>query len=43
MDGFIGQVDDIYPQGGGVTLDRYGNVYWLKRVRELEEELGRFG
>jgi hypothetical protein len=43
MDGFIGQVEDIYPEEGGVTLDRGGDVHWLECVRELEEELGRFG
>jgi hypothetical protein len=35
-------VEDTYPQGGGVTLDRGGVVHWLERIRELEEELDRF-
>jgi hypothetical protein len=42
MDGVIGQVEDISPRGGGVTLDRGGNVHELEDVRELEDELGRF-
>jgi hypothetical protein len=37
MDRVIGQVDDIYPEGGGVTLDRGGNVHMLEGVRELED------
>jgi hypothetical protein len=35
-------VEDIYAEGGGVTLDRGGNVHRLEGVRELEDELGRF-
>jgi hypothetical protein len=42
MLGVIGQVEDIYPQGGGVALDQGGDVNWLDRVHELEEELDRF-
>jgi hypothetical protein len=41
MDGIIGQVEDIYPGGGGVTLDRDGSVHGLEGVRELKDELGR--
>jgi hypothetical protein len=41
MDGVVGQVEDIYQEGGGVILDRGGNVDWLDRVRKLEEELDR--
>jgi hypothetical protein len=40
--GVIGQVENIYPQRGGVALDRSGFVHWLDRVRELEEELDQF-
>jgi hypothetical protein len=43
MDGVIGQVEDIHPEGGGVTLDRCGDVHWLDRVRKLEEELECLG
>jgi hypothetical protein len=43
MDGVIGQVEDIYPEGGGVALDRGGDVHRLDRVRKLEEELDRLG
>jgi hypothetical protein len=42
MNGVIGQVEDIHLEGGGVTLDPGGNVYWLEGVRELDDELGRF-
>jgi hypothetical protein len=42
MDGVIGQVEDISPKGGGVTLDRDGSVHGLEGVRELEDELGMF-
>jgi hypothetical protein len=35
MDGVMGKVEDIYPEGGGVTLDRGGVVEWLEGVREL--------
>jgi hypothetical protein len=42
MDGVIGQVENIYPEGGGFTLDRGGNVHMLEGVRDLEDELGRF-
>jgi hypothetical protein len=41
MNGVIGKVEDIHLEGGGVTLDRGGNVYMLECVRELEDELGR--
>jgi hypothetical protein len=41
MNGVIGQVEDIYPEGGGITLDRGRVVYWLHGVRKLEEKLGR--
>jgi hypothetical protein len=41
MNGVIGQVEDIHPKGGGVVLDRGGNVQWLEGVRELEEKLCR--
>jgi hypothetical protein len=41
MNGVIGQVEDIHPEGGGVVLDRGGNVHRLEGVRELEDELGR--
>jgi hypothetical protein len=41
MDGVIGHVEDIYPEGGGVTLDRDGSVLRLEDVRELEDELGK--
>jgi hypothetical protein len=43
MDGVIGQVEDIYPEGGWVILDRYGSVHGLEGVRELEDELGGLG
>jgi hypothetical protein len=43
MDGLIRHVVDIYPKGGGVTLDRPGVVDCLQGVHELEEELGRLG
>jgi hypothetical protein len=43
MDGVIGLVEDIYPEGGGVTLDRGGDVHSLDCVRKLEEELDRLG
>ena len=39
MDGVIGKVVDIHSEGGGVTLDRRGDVHWRDRVRDLEEEL----
>jgi hypothetical protein len=42
MIGVIGQVEDIHPEGGGVVLDRGGNVHGLEGVRELEDEHGRF-
>jgi hypothetical protein len=42
MNGVTGQVEDIYPEGGGVTLDRGGNVHGFEGVHELEDELGRF-
>jgi hypothetical protein len=41
MDGDIGQVEDIYPEGGGIILDRGGDVHWLDCVRKLQEELDR--
>ena len=41
MNGVIGQVEDIHPEGGGVVLDRGGNVHRLEGVRELEDELCR--
>ena len=41
MNGIIGQVEDIHPEGGGVVLDRGGNVHWQEGVRELEDELCR--
>jgi hypothetical protein len=43
MDGVIGKVEDIYQEGGGVALDRSGDVHSLDRVRKLEEELDRLG
>jgi hypothetical protein len=39
MNGVIGQVEDIHPEGGGVVLDRCGNVHGREGVRELEDEL----
>jgi hypothetical protein len=41
MNGVIGQVEDIHPEGGGVVLDRGGDVHGLEDVRKLEDELGR--
>jgi hypothetical protein len=41
MNRVIGQVEDIYPVGGGDTLDRGWVVEWLHGVRKLEEKLGR--
>jgi hypothetical protein len=41
MNGVIGQVEDIHPEGGGVVRDWGGNLHWLEGVRELEDELGR--
>jgi hypothetical protein len=41
MNGVIGQVEDIYPEGRGVGLDRGGSVQWMEGVRELEDELSR--
>jgi hypothetical protein len=41
MNGVIGQVEDIYPKGGVVGLDRGGSVQWLEGVRELEDERSR--
>jgi hypothetical protein len=41
MNGVIGQVEDVHPEGGGVVLDRGGNFHWLEGVRELEDEQGR--
>jgi hypothetical protein len=32
-------VEDIYPEGGGVVLDRDLVVKWFEGVRELEEEM----
>ena len=43
MNGIIGQVEDIYPEGGRVGLDRDGSVQRLECVRELEGELGLLG
>jgi hypothetical protein len=40
MNGVIGQVEDIHPKGGGVVLDRDGNVHGLEGVRELKDEMG---
>jgi hypothetical protein len=42
MNGVIGQVEDIHPEGGGVVLDRGGNVHSLEGVRESEDELSWF-
>jgi hypothetical protein len=42
MNGVIGQVEDIYPGGEGVGLDRDGSVQRLEGVRELEDELSWF-
>jgi hypothetical protein len=36
-------VEDIYPEGGGIPLDRGGSVHWLEGVRELEDEMYKFG
>jgi hypothetical protein len=41
MNGVIGQVEDIHLEGGGVVLDRGGNVHMLECVCELDDELGR--
>jgi hypothetical protein len=43
MNGVIGQVEDIYPEGGRVGLDPCGSVQGLQGVRELDDELSRFG
>ena len=43
MNGVIGQVEDIYPEGGWVGLDRDGSVQRLEGVRELEGELSLLG
>jgi hypothetical protein len=43
MDEVIGQVEDIHREGGGVTLDRGGDVHWMECVLKLEEELDRLG
>jgi hypothetical protein len=40
-DGVVGQVEDIYPVGGGVVLDRGWVFDWLQGVRKMEEKLGR--
>jgi hypothetical protein len=42
MNGVIGKVEDIYPEGGGLVRDREWVVNWLEGVREREEEMCRF-
>jgi hypothetical protein len=41
MNGVIGQLEDTYPVGGRVVLDRGWVFDWLQGVRKLEEKLGR--
>ena len=36
-------MEDIYPEGGRVGLERDGSVQRLEGVRELEGELGLLG
>jgi hypothetical protein len=42
MDGVIRQVEDIHPEGRGITLYMGGNVDMMEGVRELEHALDRF-
>jgi hypothetical protein len=41
MNWVIGEVGDINPPGGGLSLDRDWVVDWLEGVRDLEEKQSR--